>query len=540
MKIKTKFLLIILLTGFSFIASLSVYLLLTSYVMNINHEKNRLTELEDSIQQARMTGSGIFMDNPLISSWNAFLIEYENVQADFEAIDTLKYLPRINKSLKESLTVISGLYSYVAEKYEKAVAIYDELILVLQDVEYLNISDIRLTDIYIEYYVRNSDRIAYTYYLTDTLQTECTHMDYILNSALETIALQMSVIESESRERQHKIVFVSILLCFLLVTVSVLFSLMIARRIVEDTKKINRSLFKMIESKEPVSIGIDRKDELGVLAHNMEEIFKQMLEMKDHLVQQEKMASLGHLIAGVAHEINTPLGSSVTLSSYLKKETELLEERFLNKILSQKDFEDYLQHSRESHRLLMINLNRTVDLIQSFKALTIDKSSQDRLWVDLNQYVKDVVFSLKALSMKNHIQMDIDFSDPIKLYCLPGDFSQVLTQLVQNSISHGFKGDRKGSIKISFRKIPGDSILVHYRDDGEGMSGEVLKKAFDPFFTTNRGADGGIGLGLYIVFNLISHVFKGTITCTSRIGKGTEFTIRLPVNPLDGSMPSLS
>ena len=536
MKIKTKFLLIILLTIFSFTSSLSVYFLLAGYIKNIRNEKNQLTELEESMQRTRMKGSEIFMDNSMTESWETFNKEYEKVLGCYDSIEALKILPRINDSMGDSLSVIAGLNSLMVEKYFITARIYEDLIQVLKDVKFPNLPDVRLSDFYVENYIRNYDRNAYIYYLADTFQTQYTHLDYILDSALKAIDFQMAVIESESRKGQVRIILISVSLCLLLVAGSVFCSLLMARRIVEDTKIINRSLFTMIESTQPVSIGINRKDELGEVALNIEQIFKQLLKTKDQLVQQEKMASLGHLIAGVAHEINTPLGSCITTSSYLKSESENLEDRFLNQELTQGEFENFLQKSRESHRLLKTNLNRTADLIQSFKALTIDESSQDRQWVDLNQYVHDALFSFKALSMKNNIRMSVDFSEPVKLYCLPTDFFLILTHLVQNSLNHGFRNKLKGSISISFQKLSGENLLVRYRDDGEGMPEEVLKKAFDPFFTTNRGKDGGIGLGLYIVFNLISHVFKGTVTCTSEIGKGTEFVIKLPLNPLKNSL----
>ncbi|MBU0993688.1 MAG: PAS domain-containing sensor histidine kinase [Proteobacteria bacterium] len=249
---------------------------------------------------------------------------------------------------------------------------------------------------------------------------------------------------------------------------------------------------------------------------------------QDHLVQSEKMVALGGLVAGVAHEINTPVGIGVTAASFLEDRTILFKEDFEKDALRRSDIEKYLKIAQETSAMILSNLLRAAELIKSFKQVAVDQSGEDRRIFNLKEYLNSVLLSLNPKYKRTGHSITLNCRDNMEINNYPGAFSQIITNLLMNSLIHGFDGIEKGKIDIDI-EIRENNLIISYRDNGKGMESDHLKKIFDPFFTTKRSY-GGTGLGMHIVFNLVTQQLRGKIECSSKIGEGVSFLIKIPVD----------
>ncbi|MCM2284798.1 MAG: response regulator [Desulfobacula sp.] len=247
---------------------------------------------------------------------------------------------------------------------------------------------------------------------------------------------------------------------------------------------------------------------------------------RDQLVQSEKMAALGELVAGVAHEINTPVGVGVTAASFLDAKTHEVKKIYEAGELKRSELENYLQTVEEVSNSILINMERAAELVSSFKQVAVDQSSENRRQFNLKEYIDEILLSLRPRYKKTEHTIEVSCEADIELYSFPGAFSQILNNLIMNSLVHGFQQIEKGTITVNISR-QGKNILFVYRDNGRGMGPEEREKVFDPFYTTMRGK-GGTGLGMSIVFNLITQTLKGSIECESSPGKGVVFTMTFP------------
>ncbi|MBF0574041.1 MAG: response regulator [Desulfamplus sp.] len=256
---------------------------------------------------------------------------------------------------------------------------------------------------------------------------------------------------------------------------------------------------------------------------------------KDKLVQSEKMAALGGLVAGVAHEINTPVGIVITAASLLKDKTSYIKEIYESGSLKKSDLESYLQTMNEVSQSIIINMDRAATLIKSFKQVAVDQTVQERRKFNLKQCFQDILLSLKPTYINKGCIINLECPDNIEIFSYPGAYSQIISNLVMNSIIHGFKDKRNGQIAINVYLLDVDKVnqelIIEYSDNGSGMTQEQASKVFDPFFTTMRG-QGGTGLGMSIVFNLVTQTLGGTIECKSVPNIKTEFIINIPKSSL--------
>ncbi|WP_445376608.1 ATP-binding protein [Niveispirillum fermenti] len=249
---------------------------------------------------------------------------------------------------------------------------------------------------------------------------------------------------------------------------------------------------------------------------------------QNRLVQQEKLASLGQLVAGVAHEINTPLGVAFTMATHLQSERDDIARAFGTAQLKRAALDQFLDKMDEGLRILTGNLERAADLVRSFKQVSADRSSEAVRTVDLTAYVGDVLKSLDPMLRQRRVAVAVDGTAELHVTTLPGLLAQVVSNLVQNAVVHGFTDDGKPEILIATRRLGADRVSIAITDNGCGMSPDVQAKAFDPFFTTKRDS-GGTGLGLHIVHNLVTGPLQGDIDLASVPGHGTRFLITLPV-----------
>jgi len=255
---------------------------------------------------------------------------------------------------------------------------------------------------------------------------------------------------------------------------------------------------------------------------------------QNQLVEAEKMAALGGLVAGVAHEINTPVGVGVTAASLLEDKTTAFRSIYQSGQMKRADLEKYLNTAGQSSSMILNNLNRAAELIQSFKQVAVDQSSEERREFPVKTYLEEILLSLRPKLKQTQLTIQINGDDSLTLDSYPGAFSQIVTNLVMNSLLHAYEPDDQGQLSFDFRQS-GSRLIFEYNDDGKGIPTENLSKIFEPFFTTKR-TQGGSGLGLHIIYNLVTQRLGGTIRCESKIGSGTRFIIEMPISSAKNSL----
>lgn len=245
------------------------------------------------------------------------------------------------------------------------------------------------------------------------------------------------------------------------------------------------------------------------------------------MLLQEKMASLGSMVAGVAHEVNTPVGLAVTGASQLRVETQRTAALVADGKLRRAEFDDYLTTVEELAALIERNAQRAAELIQSFKDVAVDQSSDARRPFELKPYVQEVLASLSLHTRAAKHKVVLEIEEDITLDGYPGAMAQILTNLVINSVMHGYPDDRPGTISLQASVLPDDKVRIIYRDDGNGIPPHLWSRIFEPFFTTRRG-NGGSGLGLHLLYSIVTVRLGGTVTVGAAPGGGAEFVLTLP------------
>ena len=263
------------------------------------------------------------------------------------------------------------------------------------------------------------------------------------------------------------------------------------------------------------------------LANEVEKRSARLQQANESLMRAEKMASLGNMVAGIAHEINTPVGIILTGASHLTGETEKLKRLYQSDDLSMEEMDAFIASTEEATTLILSNAHRAADLIHSFKQVAVDRTAGERRTFSLKGYINEILLSLRPQLKKRPITVTVDGPDDLNLDSYPGALSQVITNLVMNSLTHGFEEAQEGNITLQFTRIR-DDVNIIYHDDGKGIPDEYRQCIFDPFFTTRRNL-GGSGLGLNIVFNLVSKILGGTVALADPSEPGSTFVLRLPI-----------
>lgn len=259
-----------------------------------------------------------------------------------------------------------------------------------------------------------------------------------------------------------------------------------------------------------------------------EQALQDLKQTQTQLVESEKMASLGGLVAGISHEINTPLGVAKTSSSHIEDELKKLIRAFTEGTLTKNDMQAFVEQFQDGLHLLIANLNRASELMASFKQVSADQSHDEIRLFNLKEYLEETVYTLKPNLKRYQVSVVLECSETIQLNSFPGAFSQIITNLIMNSLLHAYNTEDQGNIRITVKEED-TAIKVTYSDDGNGMSEDVRKKIFDPFFTTKRG-NGGTGLGMHIIYNLVTIKLQGAIDVQSALGQGSTFNMTLPKN----------
>ncbi|MFZ6863959.1 sensor histidine kinase [Undibacterium sp. Ji67W] len=268
------------------------------------------------------------------------------------------------------------------------------------------------------------------------------------------------------------------------------------------------------------------EESANAAAKETEEAYISLKAAQKSLLQAEKLASLGSLVAGIAHEINTPVGVIVTSASVLSEASNEINKNMAGGNIRKSDMTAFLTTATESTRLIMSNAARAAHLIQSFKQVAVDQTSEQRREFELIEFLNDVITSLNPTLRKAHTTIKIACNEEIHMDSYPGLLAQVITNLTMNAVTHAFSEGTGGEIYIDV-SLSEPFVNFDFRDNGHGIPEEFLDKIFEPFFTTKRG-QGGTGLGLNIVFNIITKQLCGTINVHNHHDKGAWFKICIP------------
>ncbi len=248
---------------------------------------------------------------------------------------------------------------------------------------------------------------------------------------------------------------------------------------------------------------------------------------QQQLLHSEKMAALGGLVAGISHEISTPIGIGVTSVSYIQKELSDLNKKLAGGTLQRAELEEFIAETMLFIQTTAKNLERADLLIRSFKQISVDQTTEDKRKFNVKEYLEELLLSLNPLFKNTPHRVSVECPEDLEITTYPGLLAQILTNFITNSLKHGFEKDLPGVIGIRMDQF-GELYTLTYTDDGKGMTPEVLEHIYDPFFTTKRGADGGTGLGLHVVYNIITQKLGGEIKCFSEPGKGVSLIVTFP------------
>ncbi len=342
------------------------------------------------------------------------------------------------------------------------------------------------------------------------------------------------------------------LVAVVFLTLILVFGVLVARSISLPLKEIMDAMHAVVAEKYDLVIrGTKARDEIGEMARALE-VFREnaiakrkaenelraskesaetaltdLRAAQQNLIAAEKLAALGGLVAGVAHEVNNPIGISLTVASSFARRCDDFTREVSSGPLRRSRLDEFLEGGRDAANQLVVNLQRAGELVQSFKQVAVDRSHAERRQFDLKESTDQIIASLRPVLKKSQIMLTVDMPQGVIMDSYPGSYGQVLTNLFLNSVIHAFPDGRDGHVIIEAREVDDDSVEIFVSDDGVGMSEETQRRALDPFFTTRRN-EGGTGLGLHIIFNLVTQQLGGRLTFESKLGWGTRFRIALP------------
>jgi ligand-binding sensor domain-containing protein/signal transduction histidine kinase len=266
----------------------------------------------------------------------------------------------------------------------------------------------------------------------------------------------------------------------------------------------------------------------GAIALDNANAYRQLQETQARLVEQEKLAALGSMVAGVAHELNTPIGNSLLMLTALEDKKQLFEDKVARGQLRRSDLLDFLNDSNEASSVIMRGLTNAAELVASFKQVAVDRTAAHQRIFNLAHTTHEIIATLMNQVRLGGHHIEIDMADEISLNSYPGPYGQVITNLINNALLHAFDEGQQGIMRLSARQEVPERILIEFRDNGKGIDPKHIKRIFEPFFTTKMG-QGGSGLGLSISYNIVSSLLNGTIRVESMPGQGTCFTLDLPL-----------
>ena len=287
----------------------------------------------------------------------------------------------------------------------------------------------------------------------------------------------------------------------------------------QETQSLNEELEQRVEQ---------RTQQLSQTNNELNQALVELQQTQAQLLENEKMASLGGLVAGVAHEVNTPIGVVLTSISFMQEKSKDIANALAQQNLTSKQLALFTEELDQGFHLSLTNIKRAVKLIESFKLIAVDSVVDDAREINLHQYLQDVLSSLKPKFKQSNIIIELNCPEDIILFSYPGALAQITNNLVINSLIHAFKPNQTGTVTINAHQQD-DTVTLLYCDDGCALDEETKAHLFEPFFTTKRG-EGGSGLGAHIVYNLVVQRLRGNIELITKQKKGKTFKIVIPRN----------
>ena len=270
----------------------------------------------------------------------------------------------------------------------------------------------------------------------------------------------------------------------------------------------------------------ERTQSLQRTVDELNQTVQELHATQGKLIEAEKLSSLGGMVAGISHEINTPLGLCITIHSYINDHYQQIRSMFDTGKMTKQDFEDFIRMMEESLGILDKNLQRAAHLIKSFKQVSEDQTGEHIRDFSLKEYLTEILETLSPKFKQTKHKVEIDCSEQLRMSTYPGAISQVITNLVMNSLIHGYEDKSDGVIRIVAAEERGNAV-IRYTDDGKGLSKEARQKIFEPFYTTKRG-QGGTGLGMHLVYNIVHQRLKGEIFLDPDYQSGAGFRLLIP------------
>ena len=272
---------------------------------------------------------------------------------------------------------------------------------------------------------------------------------------------------------------------------------------------------------------VERTQALSKANNMLENAVFNLKSTQNQLVESEKMAALGNLVAGIAHEINTPIGIAVTGASHLAEIAVQLQKYLQSGNITKSTFIKSLDNFTSGTDIILRNLARASDLVKNFKMIAVDQTKDDQREINLYQYLTDVISAMAPKTSKKNLSLSLDGEQTFYFITYPGAVAQIFTNLVDNALVHAFSEMEQGEINIRF-KVKSTYVEIIFEDDGKGILSDNIDKIFEPFYTTTRG-EGGSGLGLSIIYNIVTQKLNGSIECSSVKNQGTRFVLSLPL-----------
>lgn len=301
---------------------------------------------------------------------------------------------------------------------------------------------------------------------------------------------------------------------------------LLEQKVEERTRQLTYTVSQLDEEQAHLKKEVNiRKKSEAALATSLDNL----KQAQSQLIEAEKMASLGGLVAGVAHEVNTPVGLSLTGISHFEYMVQALKKKFEAGELEEDEFIRFIQESEELGKTIHSSLERAANLINSFKQVAVDQSHEQIRCFDIVEYLHETMTSLSGMTRRSKVSFHIQPEQPyIELTNYAGYWAQIVTNLVQNTLIHAYEPKQEGQVSMVLKQ-EGTQFIFQFIDDGKGMDENTVSKVFEPFFTTNR-KNGGSGLGMSVIYNIVTQKMKGTVTVKSRLGEGSVFTISVPLD----------
>lgn len=269
-----------------------------------------------------------------------------------------------------------------------------------------------------------------------------------------------------------------------------------------------------------------RTQDLQLANQHLEQALEDLRGAQRQLVQSEKLASLGFLVAGVAHEINTPIGNALLVGTSLREEIEQFDQQAKQK-LTRGLLDKHVDFIIRGSDVLVSNLKRSAQLVQGFKQLALDRATEQQRSFVLLEVIDEVMLAMAPILKRKPYQLHITVADGLQMHSYPGPLTQIIVNFINNALVHAFEGRTSGNMRLDAHVIDEDIVEILFSDDGCGMPEEVAKHVFDPFFTTKLG-QGGNGLGMHIAYNIATQLLGGEISVETVLGQGTCWKVRVP------------